>query len=111
MSEYSASQLTYVFFAMKDRKPPVHKLTRLYENFCLSCGAGNLCLPILQNLLKRAGAQLFQRKTGQIQRFLLRKSAAVDGSQEIIEQTLSSRRIVENIADERCLRRLCNKVA
>ncbi len=46
---------------------------------------GYLFLPILQNLHKRAGAQLFQRKTCQILRFLFGQSAAVDSAEEIIK--------------------------
>src|SRR5689334_15505865 len=68
------------------------------------------CLPVFQNLDERGGAQFRQREPGKFERLGLSDCTAVDCAQEIIEQPLSGRRVVENIADERGLRGLLDEV-
>ena len=45
-----------------------------------------------------------------VHRFLLGDRAAVHRAQEVVQQPLSRRRIVEHVADERRLRRLLHEV-
>jgi hypothetical protein len=44
-------------------------------------------------------------------RFFFRDGSAVDGAQEVVQQALSRRGVVENISDERGLRGLRHKIS
>src|SRR5256714_8418623 len=66
--------------------------------------------PALQDLHERSAAQLLEREAAHLDRLAFRDGAAVQGAQEIIQQSLSGRRIVEHVADERGLRRLVDEV-
>src|SRR5215204_7763868 len=67
--------------------------------------------PVLQNLDEGAGAQFVGREPAQARGLRLGESAAVDRAQEVVEQTLTRRRVVEHVADERGARGLLDKVA
>src|SRR5512141_2175196 len=57
-----------------------------------------------------SGAQFVLRKAGSLQCFLLGRGSAIRRPQEVIQQSLPGGCVVEQIADERCLRGLFNKV-
>ena len=66
---------------------------------------------VFQNLHKRLAAQLLERQAAHLHRFRLADRAAVHRAQEIVQQPLPGRRIVEHLADQRRLRRLLHEVA
>src|SRR6202011_5516359 len=49
-------------------------------------------------------------QTAHLDRLLLGDRAAVHGAQEVVQEALPRRRIVEHLADKRCLRRLLDEV-
>jgi hypothetical protein len=57
---------------------------------------------IVEDLHEAARAQFIQRQARR-QRFLLRQRAAVDAADEVVEQALAGRGVVEDVADERGL--------
>src|ERR1700680_3404053 len=59
---------------------------------------------VRENVDKRSSAKHLQRQSAHLDGFLLSDGAAVHGPQEVIQQSLPGRGIVEYIADERGLR-------
>src|SRR6202011_2984175 len=66
--------------------------------------------PPLQDLHERAAAQLLQREAGG-QRLLLGDGAAVERAEEVVEEALTGRGVIEDVADQRGLPRLFDEVA
>src|SRR6185503_395155 len=73
-------------------------------------GAANLTTPPGEDRHERARAQLLEGEPAPRRRLLLADGAAVDRAQEEVEQALPRRRVVEDVADERRLRRLGDEV-
>src|ERR1051325_11744952 len=71
---------------------------------------GSCSATSLQNLHERSRAQLVQREAGR-QGLVFRQRAAVDAADEIVEQALPGRGVVEDIADQRGLSRLLHEIA
>src|SRR3954453_5372161 len=66
--------------------------------------------PALQNLHERAAAELVEREPRR-ERFFLRDRAAVEGAEEVVQQALARRGVVEDVADERRLAGLLDEIA
>src|SRR5204863_9136722 len=68
-------------------------------------------LSVLENPDERAGAQLVRRQSRQANRLVLGDGPAVDCAQEVVEEALPRRRVVEHVADECGARSLLDEVA
>src|SRR5436305_12614959 len=67
-------------------------------------------LAVLQNLDEGAGAKLFVREARKPDGLRFGDRAAVYRAQEVVEQPLSRRGVVEHVADEGCARGLLDEV-
>ena len=65
----------------------------------------------MQDLHERPRRELVERQAALLDRLLLRDRAAVHRAQEVVQQALPGRGVVEHVADERRLRRLLDEVA
>jgi len=68
-------------------------------------------LSALQDFDERAGAEFGEREARQLLRLFLGDGPAVDGAQEVVEEALAGRGVVEHVADEGGLGRLLDEVA
>src|SRR5437762_6881113 len=60
----------------------------------------------LQDSDERSRPQLLERQAAHLNGFVLADRTAAERAQEVVQQSLARRRIVEHVADERRLRRL-----